>query len=99
MRLKNEDGQALLELTLGGALLILSLTGATWLLRIEWRRLQCAHLVFEATRGALRGEPPPRASPDVRIRITARDEGVTGDGKCGDLQERVGLRRLEHATL
>lgn len=95
----NEDGQALLELTLGGALLILSLTGATWLLRLEWRRLQCAHLVFEATRGALRDEAPPRDRPEVRIRITASGEEVTGEGKCGNLRERVGLRRLEHATL
>src|SRR5688500_17649473 len=94
----DDRGQALLELTLGAALLALTLTGAAWVLRIEWRRTQCAHVVFEATRAAVRGQSV-RAPTGMRLEIRASEDSVTGEGRCGDARETVSLRRLEHAPL
>jgi hypothetical protein len=88
-------GQTTLELVMAAALATSALAGASLVLRAQWERGRCAHLVFERTRAALsRGS---RASStfagDVRIREDA--EFVRGEGRCGGARESVALRKIE----
>jgi hypothetical protein len=72
---------------------ILTLSGAGWVLRAEWDRARCAYLVFEVTHSKLVGAPAP-ATP-APVSVTDQGDSVVGHGVCGQSTETVRLPKLE----
>ena len=91
---RNCQGQTLLEFTFSMGLVLITLTGAGWLLKAYWDRTRCAYLVFETTHAQLVGRVLPRP---FRLNITVGEtsRSVEGKGVCGDVHEQVILNRLE----
>lgn len=88
-----ESGQVLIELVISAASVALVLAGAGWVLKAEWHRARCAHLVFERTHERLVGAPERGVS--VSVRVTEDPVSVRGEGLCGTAIEQVELRKLE----
>lgn len=95
MKTGSESGQAAIELLLSAFAAILTFAGVGAVLRGEWQRLHCAHLVFERTHERLIGGGGIRL-PD-RIRVSIREDAisVTGEARCGRASESVTLYKLE----
>lgn len=91
-----EKGQALVELQVGCLLAVLTLVGSLQVLRAEWERLRCAHLVFQATHDALHGEHVG-IGRRFQVRIAESEDSVSGEAWCGKARETVTLKRL-HAV-
>jgi hypothetical protein len=88
-----ESGQATLEFSVSATLIALVLTGAGWILKVNWERAQCAYLVFETTHARVMGRIEPRQS-QVQVLITESPSSIQGEGKCGDHTERVVMQKL-----
>ena len=82
-----------MELVLSAAGVALVLAGAGWVLKAEWQRARCAHLVFERTHERLVGVPERGIS--ISVRVSEDASSVQGEGICGDAVERVEMRKLE----
>jgi hypothetical protein len=95
MSRRTDAGHATLELALTATTVTLVLAGAAWLVRAEWKRGQCAYVVFERTHARLTGRPP-LARASVAVRLAEDDGGVTGEADCGEARERVRLPKLEN---
>ena len=88
-----EEGQAVLDLLITSTLIALTITGAGWVLRAQWDRARCAHLVFEKAHARLFGLGPGALS--VGLRVADAGDAVEAEAQCGDARERVRLRKLE----
>ncbi len=92
--LRNRQGQALVEWSVGSVVLLLFLVGEAHVLKLQWQRTRCAILVFELTHQArARG----RDSLSVRDGLTFDDRGVRGRRTCAGVTEKVDLPWLETA--
>lgn len=89
--MRSVRGQVTLEVILSTGLLMLVLTGAGWVLKLEWDRARCAYLVFESAHARLTGRAGPRA---VDIEIYETPEAVSSVGRCGSSQQTVRLPKL-----
>ncbi len=87
-------GQTVLELTLSMGLVLITLTGAGWLLKAYWERTRCAYLVFEIAHARLVGRVLP-GPIQVKISMGEDARSVHGEGLCGSVRENVVLNRLE----
>lgn len=89
-------GQAITELVLSSALILIVITGTGWVLRASWERGRCAYLTFEAGRARLSGAVfPTRQTARARWRLTEDARSVTAQGWCGDAEEKVSFRKLD----
>ena len=95
MKSFDSHGQALVEFVLSLALVIIALVGVVGVLRLEWQRARCAYWVFEKVHAERIGALPPRSRLFVRIEST--DHGISGEGRCGSVRERIELPFLESA--
>ena len=89
-------GQTLVEFCVSAAMLALVLLAAAGLLRTEWDRGRCAHLVFESTHARLTQKAGPASQIPVTLRDTPR--GVHGEARCGQARESVDLSRLDEES-
>jgi len=94
------SGQSLVEFLLGLIPVTLVLAGAVILLKAQWDRIRCAHLVFEKTHEQMiKGETPLSGpigiSGDAIVAETPT--GFIGKAVCGNSRERVELPKLENA--
>ena len=90
---KSPAGQAMVELVLSAGAILLTIASAGWILKLEWDRARCAHLVFEKTRAALNHTPlPPTAR--IAIEISEDASSITGQSQCGKAHEKVRLKKL-----
>ncbi len=97
MRLESR-GQATVELLISGTLVTLTLLSTCWLLKAQWERGRCAHLVFERTRQAMNDGGSPSIPIRVDVEIWEDRESVHGKARCGDATEEVVLRKIEPST-
>jgi len=76
------------------SLVLITLTGAGWLLKAYWDRTRCAYLVFEVAHARLVGRVLPGP---IRVNVSIGEDArsVQGEGVCGSARERVDLNRLE----
>jgi hypothetical protein len=90
-----QTGQALLEMAISFAVITITLTGASWVLKAEWNRFQCAYLTFEAVHAKMTG-----SFQRIHPKTTVVDNGnsVIGLGVCGGVREQVELPYLEAAS-
>jgi hypothetical protein len=93
--MRDESGQALVEVATVLPILAFAITGALWLLRAGALRAECTRVVFEAVRAQLevdreRGPVPNRNGVVIRV----REDGVEGELTCGNHFERIFLPHL-----
>lgn len=89
----NQSGQATLELSLSSGLILVAVMAGSWLIKAEWDRARCAHLVFQKTHDQLTQE---RHSPlRFEVKITESDQKVRGQKTCGKSVETVELPKLQ----
>lgn len=94
----SSSGQTTLEFLLSAGTLVLALTAAGWLLRMEWIRGQCAHLLFEGTRARLSGvELQIRLPKGFRLAIHEGSWSVEGEIFCEGIHQTLSLPKLEAA--
>ena len=96
VKAEQKSGQSLVEFLCVMLLLSVALVLSSWILDQQWRRLQCAHFVFEATHSYLIGAPPERTP--ISVMIEELDWGIRGEGICHGLTEKVELPWLEQAS-
>ena len=94
---QSPSGQTLVEFLIGSSILVLAVTGAGWVLRVEWDRARCARLVFQKTRTALNTQSPEQVSipSDLATQINNQPGWIEGDKICGKAHEKVLLHKLE----
>ena len=71
------------------------ISGAGALAGAQWRRTQCAYLVFEQTHAARLGRRAPSIGMPSGFRIIRGPDGIRGQARCGDALEEVFLPWLE----
>jgi hypothetical protein len=52
----NERGQTLVELLMSLSTVVVSITAAGWLLKVQWDQGRCAYIVFEQTHAEIFNE-------------------------------------------
>src|SRR5689334_4354782 len=93
--LRRSSGQALLEFIFLSILVCVTFLSVGALLRDEWKKCQCAYVVFERTHAYLTGRQNILSAPGVKV--LELEDRVEGIGRCGRALERVELPILEYA--
>ena len=95
----DERGQTLIELLYSLSTVVLSITAAGWLLKIEWDRGRCAYVVFEQTHAQVSNSPPISVGQDyggpIQVQTQASQDSVDGTAQCGQSSETVSLPQLD----
>jgi hypothetical protein len=82
----------LTELLISSALILVTLSGAGWVLRAQWDRTRCAYLAFEKTRAKLQGS---EVAWSAQIRFRENADSLETQVTCGGATEKVSLKKLE----
>ncbi len=90
----------MIELLFTIPMIVLTLTGAGWFLKVEWDQGRCAYITFEKTHAQLTGASP-LAGPSLassyggRVQVRVSSDSVQGSGDCGSSSEKVALPQLD----
>lgn len=97
MRRLNELGQTTVELIASLSTVVLTITAAGWLMKVEWDRGKCAYIVFEKTHAQATHSLPPLFTwgSDMPVQVQNVPGGTEGTGICGQSAERVSLPQLD----
>lgn len=95
MRL-GEVGQTTVELLATLSTVVLAITAAGWMLKVEWDRGKCAHIVFERTHAQVSNSLPPITGwgGEIPVQVQSMPDSVEGHGICESL-ESVSLPQLD----
>jgi hypothetical protein len=91
----------MIELLFTIPMIVLTLTGAGWFLKVEWDQGRCAYITFEKTHAQLTGSSPlsganlSASAYGGRVQIQVSPESVQGSADCGSSTEQVGLPQLD----
>lgn len=89
LKAKNE-GQTLVEFIFGLSTVLISVVLGGSILKAQWQRGKCAYLAFENTHAALVGKP----QFSISVRIKETDSNVSGEAKCGNIEEKIQFNKL-----
>lgn len=90
----------MLDLVFAITTVVLTLSGAGWLLKVEWDQGRCAYIVFEQTHANVSGSAPLPLSGSYggSVRIDSQPDSVQGSADCGGSSEQVSLPRLDPSS-
>lgn len=91
----------MIELLFTIPMIVLTLTGAGWFLKVEWDQGRCAYIAFEKTHAQLTGASPllganlSASSYGGRVQVQVSSDSVQGSADCGSSSENVALPQLD----
>ncbi|MBI4925302.1 MAG: pilus assembly protein [Bdellovibrio sp.] len=88
-----KTGQTLLEFAISTMLLLPLLFGTFYFCKKAWNKFQCIYYAFESTHAKLIGEKNVYSRVPITFSQTSRE--LFGETQCGNIKEKVHLRKLE----
>lgn len=96
MRL-TDSGQSAVELLASISTVVVAVSVAGFMLKVEWDRGKCAYIVFEKTHAQVANSLPP-LNPwggEVPVQVQNLPDSAEGNGLCGQSTEAVSLPQLD----